>query len=65
MKVIIDRFEGPFAVVEIEEGRFANIPVGLIPGAKEGDIVSIEILKDETLERKKKLDKRLKNLFKD
>ena len=65
MKVIVDRFEGELAVVEIDKGRFANIPLCLIPGAVEGDVISIEILKDESVERKKNLDKRLKKLFKD
>ena len=65
MKVIIDRFEGDFAVVEIDEGNFVNLPALLVKGAQEGDVVSIEILKDESLERKKNLEKRLKKLFKD
>ena len=65
MKVIIDRFEGDFAVVEIDEGNFVNLPALLVKGAREGDVVSIEILKDESLERKKNLEKRLKKLFKD
>lgn len=65
MKVIIDRFEGDFAVVEIDEGNFVNLPALLVKGAREGDVVSIEILKDESLERKKNLEKRLKKLFND
>ena len=63
MKVVIDRFEGFYAVCEIEKGRFANIPVALVPGAKEGDIVSIEILRDETEEKKEKLKSKLNGLF--
>lgn len=65
MKVVIDRFEGDFAVVEIDEGKFVNLPRQLVPNGREGDIISIEILKDETEEKKKTLDKRLKKLFKD
>ena len=42
MKVVIDRFEGFYAVCEIEKGRFANIPIALVPDAKEGDIVSFD-----------------------
>ena len=40
MKVIIDRFEGDFAVVECD-GRMMNIPRALVGGAKEGDAVMI------------------------
>ena len=65
MKVVIDRIEGYYAVCEISEGRWANIPLALVPGAKEGDIVSIEILKDETEREKEELRERLNNLFED
>lgn len=58
MKVIIDRFEGDFAVAEICVGQFANIPKILLPDAKEGDTVSI------TIEHKEKENKeRLHRLF--
>ena len=65
MKVIIDRFEGDYAVVEIEEGKFVNMPAILLPNAKEGDVVIIEISEGDTNQRKKNLEKRLKKLFKD
>ena len=53
MKVIIDRFEGEYAVVEIDEGNFVNIPKILLGSAKEGDVISIDIDTDETLKRKR------------
>ena len=53
MKVIIDRFEGEYAVVEIEVGKCVNIPKILLPDSKEGDIVKIEIDKDNSQKRKK------------
>ena len=43
MKVIIDRFEGDYAIVEINKNKFVNIPKILVPNAKENDIISIEI----------------------
>ena len=43
MKVIIDRFEGEYAIVEIETGKFVNIPKILLPNSKEGDVINIEI----------------------
>ena len=55
MKVIIDRFEGEYAIVELEIGKCVNIPKVLIPNSNEGDIVRIEIekrkLKKETYSR--------------
>lgn len=65
MKVIIDRFEGDFAVVEVDVGKCVNIPKVLIPNSKEGDIVRIEIEKIETEERKKHIQKLMNNVFED
>lgn len=57
MKVIIDRFEGNFAVVELEDKTFANLPFLLSPtGAKEGDVISISIDKEETERRRHEAD---------
>lgn len=65
MKVIIDRFEGEYAVVEIEVGQCVNIPKILLPNSKEGDIVKIEIDKLETEERKKHIQELMNNVFED
>lgn len=49
MRIIIDRFEGDFVVVELEDKSFVDMPLKLIPeGAKEGDILEIEINREET-----------------
>lgn len=41
--LIIDRFEGDFAVVEYKEGRTFNLPRSLLPpGAKEGDVLQLK-----------------------
>ena len=43
MKLIIDRFEGEFAVCENEEGKMINISRNKLPKeAKEGDVIIIE-----------------------
>lgn len=65
MKVIIDRFEGEYAVVEIEVGKCVNIPKILVPTAKEGDVVKIEVDRKKTEERKKHIQELMNNLFKD
>ena len=48
MEVIIDRFEGEYAVVEIDKDKFVNLPKILVPGAKEGDVVKIVVDHDIT-----------------
>lgn len=63
MKVIVDRFEGDYAIVEIEIGNYVNIPRVLIPNAQEGDIIKIEIEQIETEERKKHIQNLMNNVF--
>lgn len=63
MKVIVDRFEGDYAVVEIAIGKCVNIPRVLVPDAKEGDIIKIEIEKNETAKRKKYIKDLMNNVF--
>lgn len=65
MKVIIDRFEGEYAVVEIEVAKYVNIPKILLPNSKEGDVIKIEIDKKETEERKKNIQKLMNTVFED
>jgi hypothetical protein len=62
--LIIDRFEGGFAVVETDNG-IINIPKADIPsGAKEGDVLNIVIDSGETASRKKRLEEKMNSLFK-
>ena len=63
MKVIVDRFEGDYAVVEIAIGKCVNIPRVLVPDAKEGYIIKIEIEKNETEKRKKYIKDLMNNVF--
>lgn len=65
MKVIIDRFEGDYAVVEIDVGKFVNMPKTLIPNAKEGDVVEIIVNQEETQKRKEHIKDLMSNLFQD
>ena len=51
-KAIIDRFEGEFAIVELPNKDYANLPKKLLPKtAREGDVISIEIDAKETRDR--------------
>lgn len=65
MKVIIDRFEGDYAVVELDVGKCVNIPKILIPDAKEGDVIKIIIDRETTEERKKQIQELVNNVFND
>ena len=63
--LIIDRFEGDFAVVETGNA-IINVPCSELPkGAKEGDCLRLIIDMDGTAERKKRIDSKMNRLFKD
>jgi len=70
MKVIIDRFEGKYAVCEKEDGNMINIEKDKIgQHAKEGDVLLVtenEITIDEvaTVNRKKDIEELTKDLWK-
>ena len=55
MRVVIDRFEEDFAVVEISEGETALISRRLLPDAIEGDFVNIDIDHESTEERREEV----------
>ncbi len=62
---IIDRFEGKWAVIEYGDVTF-NMPREVLPeGAKEGDVLSIniEVDKKTTEEQSGKIDKLIDDLF--
>ena len=65
MDVIIDRFEGDYAVVEIDVGKFVNMPKILVPNAHEGDVVHISVEHDKTKEREDKIEDLMNRLFQD
>ena len=65
MKVIIDRIEGDYVIVEIGVGKIISVPRILFQNAKEGDVFKIEIDREETNARKEKVQKLMNNLFED
>lgn len=65
MEVIVDRFEGDYAIIELDIGKFVSVPKELFPNAKEGDIVDITILHSKTEERKDKIKNLMDELFVD
>ena len=68
MKGIIDRFEGNYAVVELQGGKTINIDKRQLPiGVEEGMVIniseSITIDNDETKRRKKEIEKLTEGLW--
>lgn len=64
--LIVDRIEADFAVCEIEEGNFADIPLKALPdGIEEGDVIKISVETEETEKRKKNINHLMNSLFKD
>ncbi|NLO48771.1 MAG: DUF3006 domain-containing protein [Clostridiales bacterium] len=66
MKIIIDRFEGNFAVVELENKDTVNVPKQILPDdAKEGTVLAIEIDHLETETRKRRISEKMNELWSD
>ena len=63
--LIVDRFEGDFAVLETSDGM-VNIPISDIPkGCKEGDVLTLTIDSGAANKRKKRIDGLINDLFSD
>lgn len=64
MRFTIDRFEGDYAIVELEDMQMVEIPrIALPMEAKEGDIIQVTIDQDETEKRRKRIEEKFKSLF--
>ena len=63
LKVILDRFEEDFALVELENKEIVNIPRIWVSEAEEGDIIEIRICKEETRQRQEEIEKIANDLF--
>ena len=63
MKIIIERIEEDIAVCELENGEFVEAPLALFGEVKEGDIISLAVLEQETEEIKENVQSRLSALF--
>lgn len=64
--MIIDRFEGEYAVVENENGELGRISRQLLPqNAKEGSVIEIRVNDNETENRKKTVREKMNSLFQD
>jgi len=64
MKYIIDRFEGEFAVVELGDRTFVNIPRKAVPpDAREGSVIDARIDEECTSDRSRKINNMMNDLF--
>lgn len=70
MKVIIDRFEGDYAICETDSGDMIHLEINQLPSQiQEGDILiidedSIRIDQEKTSERRKKIQDLMDDLWK-
>jgi len=65
MKIIIDRFEGNYAVCEDENRVMHNISKILIPNeSREGDVLEITLNKEETEKRRKYIEELTRDMWK-
>lgn len=66
MRVIVDRFEGNIAAVELEDGSVIDCPKAILPpNAKEGSIINITVDENVTNAKLKEVTERMNKLFKD
>ena len=64
MKVAVDRREEGLLRVVLPNGECLSISHKLCPEAKEGDIITVEVSKEETVEAKKRIFEKLNRLKK-
>lgn len=64
MRYIVDRFENEYAIVELDNGEFIDIPKKVLPpDASEGSIIEVTTLSDETNVRRTEMKKKMNSLF--
>ena len=64
MKVIIDRIEKGFFVIELPNGSIGKMSLNILPEAKEGDVINIKQLKKDTSDKKASNKKLMNDVFK-
>lgn len=65
MKFTIERIEDSCAVIELEDKSLIDLPLEIIPPeAKEGDILQVAILTEETASRRREMEMKFEKLLK-
>ena len=62
MRIVIDRFEGDYAIVELPDKSTWNVPRLLFPGAKEGDGYIISKDESGTADRQREIQSKFDRL---
>ena len=66
MRLTVDRFEGDYAICELESGEFVDLPRKALPeGVTEGSKLSIEVVDAEKTEDQDRIRNKMNQLFKD
>lgn len=66
MEFVIDRLEGDIAIVELGDGKMAELPKVILPdGAKEGDTIKVIIDSEKTSRIKKDIENLMKEVWED
>ncbi|MCC8073987.1 MAG: DUF3006 domain-containing protein [Clostridiales bacterium] len=66
MEWIIDRIEENTAVIEYSKGKTFSAPLSALPnGAKEGDVITLNIDSNATEKRKENIKGLMNTLFRD
>jgi len=66
MKLTVDRFEGIYAICELENGEFVDIPRKALPeGITEGSKLLIKVDDAEKEKDQDRIKSKMSNLFKD
>ena len=64
MKIIIDRFEGEIAILELGNGEFVSVPSMILPtNASEGSVIIITCDDNETEKRRLAAKKKMDSIF--
>ncbi|MDK2798643.1 MAG: hypothetical protein PWP27_248 [Clostridiales bacterium] len=65
MKIIIDRFQDDFVVVELPNKSIMSIPKAIIPeDAKEGDVLIVQVDRKGTKKKKQEIEKLIEDVWK-
>lgn len=64
MRMIVDRFEGELAIIELENGEFIDLPKKVLPNnANEGSVINIICDDEETQQLKVTAKKKMNSIF--
>ncbi len=63
MKIRVEKIDGEILIAELPNRLLEDLPKIFAPDAKEGDIIEIKILKEETENEKKRIETKMNDLF--